>query len=143
MMSVESLLERCCIEVGLVASGASAISAPVQFYRKAEDLAVDEQVALIQDPRRRDELALGVLRGVTRLEPLVRDRVRTPFVDRPEVLDQTILMPFTVGHVKIYAMLNMANGSISEVRQAPVPGSRVFIVRDGTFLNSFIKVKHD
>lgn len=42
---------------------------------------MEEQLVIIHDPSLEDELLLGVVRNVTKLEPLIRDRVRSPFVD--------------------------------------------------------------
>ena len=133
------MLDRCCIEVGITTSGASVGLVPIQFYKKAENFALEEQLVLIQDPSLEDELLLGVVRNVTKLEPLIRDRVRSPFVDRPEVLDQTILMPFTSAVVRLYAALKPSTKSVLEVRHVPTPGSKVFVIRDGKFLNDYIK----
>lgn len=123
------MLDRCCIEVGITTSGASVGLVPIQFYKKAENLALEEQLVIIHDPSLEDELLLGVVRNVTKLEPLIRDRVRSPFVDRPEVLDQTILMPFTSAVVRLYAALKPSTKSVLEVRHVPTPGSKVFVIR--------------
>ncbi len=128
------------MEVGVTTSGASVGVVPVQFFKRAEPLALEEQLVLIKDPGVEDELILGVVRGVTKLDPLVRDRVRSPFVDRPEILDQSVLMPFTTAYVKPYATLRLGARGLVEVRHVPTPGSRVYLVRDGSFLNDFVKV---
>jgi hypothetical protein len=134
------MLDRCCLEVGITTSGASVGSVPIQFYKKSEHLALEEQLVLIHDPSLEDELLLGVVRNVTKLEPLIRDRVRSPFIDRPEVLDQTILMPFTSAVVKLYAALRPSTKSVHEVRHVPTPGSKVYVIRDGRFLSDYIRV---
>jgi DNA helicase HerA-like ATPase len=113
---------------------------PIQFYKRSEHLALEEQLVLIHDPSLEDELLLGVVRGVTKLEPLIRDRVRSPFVDRPEVLDQTILMPFTSAVVKLYASIRPSTKSVFEVRHVPTPGSKVYVIKDGRFLSDYVKV---
>ncbi len=100
---------------------------------------MEEQLVIIHDPSLEDELLLGVVRNVTKLEPLIRDRVRSPFVDRPEVLDQTILMPFTSAAVRLYAALKPSTKSVLEVRHVPTPGSKVFVIKDGKFLNDYVK----
>ncbi|MGC9152109.1 MAG: ATP-binding protein [Vulcanisaeta sp.] len=133
------MLDRCCMEVGITTSGASVGLVPIQFYKKAENLALEEQLVIIHDQSMDDELLLGVIRNVTKLEPLIRDRVRSPFVDRPEVLDQTILMPFTSAMVRLYAALKPSTKSVLEVRHVPTPGSKVFVIKDGRFLNDYVK----
>ncbi|MFP3160247.1 MAG: ATP-binding protein [Vulcanisaeta sp.] len=134
------MLDRCCLEIGITTSGASVSSVPIQFYKKSEHLALEEQLVFIHDPSLEDELLLGVVRGVTKLEPLIRDRVRSPFVDRPEVLDQTILMPFTSAVVKLYASIRPSTKSVFEVRHVPTPGSKVYVIKDGRFLSDYVKV---
>jgi len=134
------MLDRCCLEVGITTSGASVSSVPIQFYKKSEHLALEEQLVLIHDPSLEDELLLGVVRNVTKLEPLIRDRVRSPFIDRPEVLDQTILMPFTSAVVKLYASIRPSTKSVFEVRHVPTPGSKVYVIKDGRFLSDYVKV---
>ncbi|KUO79548.1 MAG: AAA family ATPase [Vulcanisaeta sp. JCHS_4] len=134
------MLDRCCLEIGITTSGASVSSVPIQFYKKSEHLALEEQLVLIHDPSLEDELLLGVIRNVTKLEPLIRDRVRSPFVDRPEVLDQTILMPFTSAVVKLYASIRPSTKSVFEVRHVPTPGSKVYVIKDGRFLSDYVKV---
>ncbi|PLC67723.1 AAA family ATPase [Vulcanisaeta sp. EB80] len=134
------MLDRCCLEIGITTSGASVSSVPIQFYKKSEHLALEEQLVLIHDPSLEDELLLGVIRNVTKLEPLIRDRVRSPFVDRPEVLDQTILMPFTSAIVKLYASIRPSTKSVFEVRHVPTPGSKVYVIKDGRFLSDYVKV---
>jgi len=134
------MLDRCCLEIGITTSGASVSSVPIQFYKRSEHLALEEQLVLIHDPSLEDELLLGVVRGVTKLEPLIRDRVRSPFVDRPEVLDQTILMPFTSAVVKLYASIRPSTKSVFEVRHVPTPGSKVYVIKDGRFLSDYVKV---
>ncbi|GAB6947008.1 ATP-binding protein [Vulcanisaeta sp. JCM 16161] len=133
------MLDKCCVEVGITTSGASVGLVPIQFYKKAENLALEEQLVIIHDPYLEDELLLGVVRNVTKLEPLIRDRVRSPFVDRPEVLDQTILMPFTSAVVRLYAALKPSTKSVLEVRHVPTPGSKVYVIKDGKFLNDYVK----
>jgi hypothetical protein len=134
------MLDRCCLEIGITTSGASVSSVPIQFYKRSEHLALEEQLVLIHDPSLEDELLLGVIRNVTKLEPLIRDRVRSPFVDRPEVLDQTILMPFTSAVVKLYASIRPSTKSVFEVRHVPTPGSKVYVIKDGRFLSDYVKV---
>ncbi len=138
-MDVESMLDKCCVEVGItVSGGASSLAIPIQFYRRMEDNAVEEQLALVRDPSLKGRLFFGgVVRRITKLEPpLVRDRVRNPFVDRPEIMDQSILMPFTNGIVRLYGMIG-PGGLSTEVSHVATPGSKVFLVRDGTVLNEY------
>jgi len=48
------MLDRCCLEIGITTSGASVSSVPIQFYKKSEHLALEEQLVLIHDPSLED-----------------------------------------------------------------------------------------
>ena len=137
---MENLLHRCCVEVGIVTSGSTTTYAPMQFYKKTEEYAVEEQLAVIKDEAINNALFFGAIRRVTKLEPIVKDRVRTPFIDRPEIMDPSLLMPYTSAVVRLYGMLNLHRGTLDEVTQVVTPGSRVYVIKDGSFLGNFIKL---
>ena len=118
------------IEIGLVASGSTISSIPVQIYRQAERYAQEEQMVVVKDAADPDVAVLGFLRRVTKLEPIVRDKVRTPYVDRPDMLDYGVLLPYTTAIVKPYAELDQT-GALKEVEHIPTPGSRVYLVKGG------------
>ena len=101
------------IEIGFVVSGATVGSIPVQIYRAAERYAVEEQLVGVVDRENPGELVVGFLRRITKLEPVVRDRVRTPYVDRPEMVDYGILLPYTTAIVKPYVTIR--GGAVGEV----------------------------
>lgn len=137
---MENLLHKCCVEVGIVTSGSTTTYAPIQFYKRAEEYAIEEQLAIVKDDGIKDHLFFGVIRRVTKLEPIVKDRVRTPFIDRPEIMDPSLLMPYTSAIVRFYGLLDLKRGSMDEVTQVATPGSRVYIIKDGSFLSNFIKL---
>ena len=110
------------VEIGLVASGASVSSIPVQIFRGAERYAVEEQLVAVPVD---GSMIIGVLRRVTKLEPLIRDRVRTPYVDRPEMLSQALVMPYTTAVVRPYVEVD--GGGAREVTKIPEPGTRVYL----------------
>lgn len=118
------------VELGIVASGATISSIPVQIYRQAERYAQEEQMVAVRDPADPDVVVLGFLRRITKLEPVVRDKVRTPYVDRPDMLDYGVLLPYTTAIVKPYAELDRS-GSLREVEHVPTPGSRVYLMKGG------------
>ncbi len=113
-------------EVGIVVSGATVGSIPVQIYRAAERYALEEQLVAVVDGENPTEVLVGFLRRVTKLEPVVRERVRTPYVDKPEMVDQGILLPYTSAIVKPYVTLK--DGAIREVQHVATPGSRVYLL---------------
>ncbi|MBP1448507.1 MAG: ATP-binding protein, partial [Thermoproteus sp.] len=117
------------LEIGLVVSGATISSIPVQIYRQAEQYAQEEQMVAVRDAADPRIEIVGFLRRVTKLEPIVRDRVRTPYVDRPEMLNYGVLLPYTSAVVKPYVELD--GRGVKEVEHVPTPGSRVYLIKGG------------
>lgn len=127
------------MECGVVVSGATTGYAPVQIYRRAERLVTEEQLAVIRDEQA-DVYFLGVIRRVTKYEPLIRDRVRTPYVDRPDILDTSLLMPYMVGTVVLYGEVDQRVNAIREVTHVPTPGSRVYLLQKGDVLDKYVRL---
>ncbi|MCC6035758.1 MAG: ATP-binding protein [Pyrobaculum sp.] len=123
-------------ELGIVVSGATIGSIPVQIYRSAERHAVEEQLVGVVDRENPGEVVVGFLRRVTKLEPVMRDRVRTPYVDRPEMVDYGILMPYTSAIVKPYVAIR--EGRIGEVTNVVTPGSKVYLLDASALENAFL-----
>jgi len=128
------------LECGIVVSGATTTYAPIQVYRRAEKLVAEEQLAIVHDEQS-DVYFLGVIRRVTKYEPLVRDRVRTPYVDRPDILDNSLLMPYMVGTVVLYGEIDRRVSAVKEVVHVPTPGSRVYLLQRGEILSEYVKLK--
>jgi DNA helicase HerA-like ATPase len=122
-------------ELGIVVSGATIGSIPVQIYRSAERHAVEEQLVGVVDRENPGEVVVGFLRRVTKLEPVMRDRVRTPYVDRPEMVDYGILLPYTSAIVKPYVAIR--EGRIGEVINVVTPGSKVYLLDASALENAF------
>ena len=129
-------------ELGIVVSGATIGSIPVQIYRSAERYAVEEQLVGVVDRENPGEVIVGFLRRVTKLEPVIRDRVRTPYVDRPEMVDYGILLPYTSAVVKPYVAIR--DGKLTEVTNVVTPGSKVYLLDasalEGVFKGDYIYV---
>ncbi len=123
------------IELGIVVSGATIGSIPVQIYRSAERYAVEEQLVGVVDRENPGEVVVGFLRRITKLEPVMRDRVRTPYVDRPEMVDYGILLPYTSALVKPYVAIR--EGKIGEVTNVVTPGSKVYLLEASALENAF------
>ncbi len=123
------------IELGIVVSGATVGSIPVQIYRSAERYAVEEQLVGVVDRENPGEVVVGFLRRITKLEPVMRDRVRTPYVDRPEMVDYGILLPYTSALVKPYVTIR--EGKIGEVTNVVTPGSKVYLLDASALENVF------
>ena len=122
-------------ELGIVVSGATIGSIPVQIYRSAERHAVEEQLVGVVDRENPGEVVVGFLRRLTKLEPVMRDRVRTPYVDRPEMVDYGILLPYTSAIVKPYVAIR--EGRIGEVTNVVTPGSKVYLLDASALENAF------
>ncbi|MCC6066224.1 MAG: ATP-binding protein [Pyrobaculum sp.] len=122
-------------ELGVVVSGATIGSIPVQIYRSAERHAVEEQLVGVVDRENPGEVVVGFLRRITKLEPVMRDRVRTPYVDRPEMVDYGILLPYTSAIVKPYVAIR--EGRIGEVTNVVTPGSKVYLLDASALENAF------
>jgi DNA helicase HerA-like ATPase len=122
-------------ELGIVVSGATIGSVPVQIYRSAERHAVEEQLVGVVDRENPGEVVVGFLRRITKLEPVMRDRVRTPYVDRPEMVDYGILLPYTSAIVKPYVAIR--EGRIGEVTNVVMPGSKVYLLNASALENAF------
>jgi DNA helicase HerA-like ATPase len=122
-------------ELGIVVSGATIGSVPVQIYRSAERHAVEEQLVGVVDRENPGEVVVGFLRRITKLEPVMRDRVRTPYVDRPEMVDYGILLPYTSAIVKPYVAIR--EGRIGEVTNVVTPGSKVYLLDASALENAF------
>lgn len=123
-------------ELGIVVSGATIGAIPVQIYRSAERYAVEEQLVGVVDRENPGEMVIGFLRRVTKLEPVIKDRVRTPYVDRPDMVDHGILLPYTSAIVKPYVAVR--DGKISEVTNIVTPGSKVYLI-DASILEGLFK----
>ncbi|MEM4577913.1 MAG: ATP-binding protein, partial [Pyrobaculum sp.] len=122
-------------EIGIVVSGASVGSIPVQIYRSMEQYAVEEQLVGVVDGEDPSEIVVGFLRRVTKLEPVIKDRVRSPYVDKPEMVNQGILLPYTTAVVKPYVALR--DGALVEISRVVTPGSKVYLLDSEALEHAF------
>jgi len=125
-------------EIGIVLSGASAGLAPIALRNDAESLVADEQLVVIYDKKYEDTHMLGVIRWVHRLEPFLRRGIRTVYTDHPEALEDELVLGYSNAWVEIYGALT--DKGISENTRAPHPGSRVFLIEDGSVLSKYISL---
>ena len=123
-------------EIGIVVSGASVGSIPVQIYRSMEQYAVEEQLVGVVDGEDPSEIVVGFLRRVTKLEPVIKDRVRSPYVDKPEMVNQGILLPYTTAVVKPYVALR--NGALVEISRVVTPGSKLYLLDSEALEHAFV-----
>ncbi|RLE48720.1 MAG: ATP-binding protein, partial [Candidatus Methanomethylicota archaeon] len=124
-------------EIGVVASGATAVSAPVVLNQRVENCVEDEHLAVINDPAFPNRLFFSVVRRLTRYEPFLRERVRSVYVDYPDVIDKSLVMPFSNAQLNIYGALDLNEKRFRENTVAPHPGSKVYLVEKGFLLSQF------
>ncbi|RLE57325.1 MAG: ATP-binding protein [Thermoprotei archaeon] len=136
------ILEGIGTEIGFVASGATAYAVPVVISKKYEHMISDEQLVIIHDTHYPSTLFLGVLRKLTRYEPFLRERVRTVYVDYPELISESELYTFTNVVALLYAELDTKEGVAHECIHAPFPGSKVYLVERGEYLSKFLRVNN-
>jgi DNA helicase HerA-like ATPase len=126
-------------ELGIVVSGATVSAIPVQIYRSAERYAVEEQLVGVIDRENPGEIVVGFLRRITKLEPVMKERVRTPYVDRPEMANYGIILPYTSAIVKPY--MTIKDGEVREITHVVTPGSRVYVL-DASLLGGAFRGSH-
>ena len=142
------------VEVGAVLSGATASLVPFVLRRDRELEVRDEDLAVVVDPRVEGYYLLGTVRRVVRYEPLLRRSVHSIYAERPDALDESLVMPFTNAYLEVYAGLcgseageaarslcDSETGMVANT-YAPTPGSRVYRVRRGSWLDQYIRVEH-
>ncbi len=116
-------------EIGIVLSGSTPSYAPVQLRKDFEDKIEEQQLAIIKDERYPRKFFIGVLRGVKRLDPILRGNVRTPYVEYHEYWSQTYPeMSYTNAYVFLCSIIDPDNRIIENCRVAPHPNSKVYLM---------------
>ncbi len=124
-------------EIGIVLSGSTPSYAPVQLRKDIEDSVEEQQLAVILDKRYPEKLFIGVLRGIKRLDPILRGNVRTPYVEYHEYWSQVYPeMSYTNVYVSLCSVIDPKNKRIENCRIAPHPNSKVYaIARNASILS--------
>jgi len=119
-------------EVGIVLGGSTPSYAPVQLRKDVEDTVEEQQLAVIEDSKYLGKLFIGVLRGIKRLDPILRGNVRTPYVEYHEYWSQAYPeMSYTNVYVSLCSVIDLENRKIENCRIAPHPNSKVYVMTKG------------
>jgi len=119
-------------EIGIVLGGSTPSYAPVQLRKDVEDIVEEQQLAVIEDSKYPGKLFIGVLRGIKRLDPILRGNVRTPYVEYHEYWSQAYPeMSYTNVYVSLCSIIDPNNKKIENCRIAPHPNSKVYVMTKG------------
>ena len=112
-------------EVGVVASNARSYEAPILIYKDAEAYVREEALVLIEDAKFK-KTYLGVLRLVTKLDPLLTTSQRSAVIEKPEIAEEGLDIPYEVSSVRIIG--EVSGGRVEPPTTPPTPRSKVYLV---------------
>ncbi|MEM0227297.1 MAG: ATP-binding protein [Ignisphaera sp.] len=112
-------------EIGVVASSARISSAPILIYKDAEHLAKEESLVIVKDAKF-GKTYLGVLRWLSKYDPLLTHTQRAAIIERPELAEESIDLPFEASFVRILG--EVVDGRLKPPSSPPTPRSKVYIV---------------
>jgi DNA helicase HerA-like ATPase len=112
-------------EIGVVASSARSYEAPVLIFKGAEQFVREEALVVIDDAKFSKRF-LGVLRYVTKLDPLLNPSQRSAVIEKPEIADEGLDIPYETSLVRIIG--EIIDGRIDPPSSPPNPRSRVSVV---------------
>jgi len=116
-------------EIGIVLSGSTPSYAPVQLRKDYEHIVEEQQLAVIEDQKYPGKYFIGVLRGIRRLDPVLRGNVRTPYVEYHEYWARNYPeMNYTNAYVSLCSVLDLNSKSVENCRIAPHPNSKVYLL---------------
>ncbi|MDW8011239.1 MAG: ATP-binding protein, partial [Sulfolobales archaeon] len=111
--------------VGVVASGSRSFYAPILVYKEAEKDLVEEALAVVRDRVTKKEY-LGIVRGLSKIDPLLPATQRSGIVDNPKLAEVSTSIPFENSYIKIIGELR--GGRIEPPRDPPTPRSEVYLI---------------
>lgn len=112
-------------EVGVIASNARSFEAPLLIYKEAEPLIKEEALVLVDDVKFRRKY-LGVLRFVVKLDPLLTTTQRSAIIERPEIAEEGIEIPYETSTVRIIG--EVSGSRVEPATTPPTPRSKVYLV---------------
>jgi len=113
-------------EIGVIASNARSFEAPMLVYKDAEGFVKEEMLVVVEDVKFGGRKYLGVLRFVTKLDPLLTVTQRSAVIERPEIAQEGADIPYETSVVRIIGEL--VGGRVEPSTTPPTPRSRVFAV---------------
>ncbi|MFZ8783203.1 MAG: helicase HerA domain-containing protein, partial [Desulfurococcaceae archaeon] len=111
--------------MGVVASNARSYEAPILIYKDAEAYVREEALVLIEDAKFK-KTYLGVLRLVTKLDPLLTTSQRSAVIEKPEIAEEGLDIPYEVSSVRIIG--EVSGGRVEPPTTPPTPRSKVYLV---------------
>ena len=112
-------------EIGVIASNARSYEAPILVFKDSEAYVKEEALVVIEDTKFRKKY-LGVLRLVTKLDPLLTTSQRSAVIEKPEIAEEGLDIPYEITSVRIIG--EISNGRIESPTTPPTPRSRVYLV---------------
>jgi DNA helicase HerA-like ATPase len=112
-------------EVGVIASYSKSFEASMLIYKDAE-LYVREEVLVVVDDIKFGKRYLGVLRFVTKLDPLLTTSQRSAVIEKPEIAQEGVDIPYEVSTIRIIG--EIVDGMVEPPTAPPTPRSKVFVV---------------
>jgi len=112
-------------EIGVVTSNARISLAPILIYKNAESLVREEALAIIRDAKY-GKIYLGVLRWLSKYDPLLTHTQRAAIIERPELAEESIDLPFEASYVRILG--EVVNGRLKPPSSPPTPRSKTYLV---------------
>ncbi|MEM1931540.1 MAG: ATP-binding protein [Sulfolobales archaeon] len=111
--------------VGVVASGSKSFYAPVLVYKDAERVLREESLAIIRD-RVTGKQYLGLIRWLSKIDPLLPATQRSGVVDNPRLAEMATNIPFETSYVRIIGELS--SGRLEPTVDPPTPRSEVLLI---------------
>ena len=128
--------------IGFVLSEASVTQIPISIFSGEPEITVREEelVVICDEEHRNTPMILGVLRGISRLEPYLRRRVKVGIEEYPEAIDRIEKLAYTNVYVAPLAEIIVSDGISGlyrNVTYVPFPGSKVYRIRKGSITVSY------
>jgi DNA helicase HerA-like ATPase len=112
-------------ELGVIASNARSFEAPLVVFKDAEAFVKEEALVVVEDVKFKRRY-LGVLRLVTKLDPLLTTSQRSAIIEKPEIASEGLDIPYEISYVRIIG--EISSGEVKPPTTPPTPRSRVYIV---------------
>ncbi|MCS7110620.1 MAG: ATP-binding protein [Ignisphaera sp.] len=112
-------------EVGVIASNARISSTPMLIYKNAEHLVKEESLVIVRDSKF-GKVYLGVLRWLSKYDPLLTHTQRAAIIERPELAEESIDLPFEASYIRILG--EVVDGKLRPPSYPPTPRSKVYII---------------